>query len=379
MANTRARRRRRRRTNWQAAFWMLIIGIVIGIVLGVWLCANYGLLDVIGQTADGQIKEQQVVKAYLPMSDEDEQEETPKPAITPKVVMPTPKPEEPTPEPAEPTEEPVVTPEPVEPTPEPVVAADPVTEPEPTAVPAEESAAEENGFGLASSFEGDAEVADEEPDPVMTDENGNPITQEQYEAANGAAEETVDEEPAEEQTAAPEAEQTTNVAVNTQPRPRTDPVQPQEWFVFETEIDAEGMPYYGNDGAGTVVPMAIRVADYMSPDDYAAQYADQYQLYGVEAAVVIEIRNDSASAVIVPDNALGIVLRDKADIPNDTYPLADAPMKASTDITVGPGETVTVYKRYALNAAEGPYPFLSMAYMVGGETCRTYFLLEGME
>lgn len=405
MANTHARRRRRRRTNWQAVFWMLILGIVIGVILGIWLCANYDVLGVIDRSKTGTKFDggQQAIETYPPVIATMYPTAAPEPTAEPTPVIiapteePTPEPAEPTPVPAEPTAVPAEpTPEPAEPTPEPVEPTPEPVEPtpEPVVVVTPSPATQANGgFGLSSSYgEGGDEVADEVPDPVMTDENGNAVTKEEYVAQGGTvAEEPADEEPAgeqavsevqtaaDEQAGEPAAEQTGGTAVAAEPRSRTNPVLPQEWFVFETEINDEGMPYYGKDGAGIVVPMAIRVADYMSPDDYAAKYADQYQLYGVEAAVVIEIRNDSASAIIVPDNALGIVLRDKSDIPNDTYPLADAPMKASTDITIGPGETVTVYKRYALDKIEGPYPFLSVAYMAGGETLRTYFLLEGMQ
>ena len=115
----------------------------------------------------------------------------------------------------------------------------------------------------------------------------------------------------------------------------------------------------------------------MGPEEYAEQYADTYQLYGAEAALVLEIRNES-NISIRPQDAVRIAFANKADVLYDAYPLMDAPMAGATEISIAPGETATVYKRFSYDELEGLFPFLTFTYLAEGETLRSYTILEGL-
>ncbi|MDO4740921.1 MAG: hypothetical protein Q4A66_09665, partial [Eubacteriales bacterium] len=179
--------------------------------------------------------------------------------------------------------------------------------------------------------------------------------------------------PTPEPTATPKAE-----TVLVPPRGRTDPLMAGEWFALQTELDENGEPYMGGDGECKAAQIGVRLAGYLSPEDFAEKYGEVYQLYGSEAALVLEFVNNSDFAVD-PQKALSIAFANKADVLYDSYPLMDAPMGGGQDVTIGPGETAVLYKRFAYDDLLGIYPYAVVTYTVGGEEYRTYILLEGIE
>lgn len=383
--------RRRRQRGWKARFWFLILGIILGTVLGIALCFRFnilpalesvykngevlGAIDILTGEKDAQ-DEQITLVTSAPLSfvtaQPAETEAPADPAPTP-VMTPT---SEPTPTPVVETSTPaptsVVTPTPEPtPTPQPTAAGTPTPRPIMTWAPQGEAKSAEEmreaAARMAQEKEEQEEAEAQQEQPVVQNETEEQAVQAETPVPEGSgqlvAEGTVMQSDA------------SMASAHT----RTEPCQLGEWFAFETEVNEDGTPYYGDDGVCHSIRLAMRVTDYLSPEDYAAQYGEIYQLYGSEAAIVLEIRNDSDSITIIPQDAVRIAFANKSDVLYDAYPLMDAPMAGSTGIRVAPGETVTVYKRFAWSETTGIYPFLTVTYMVGGETCRSYYLLDGME
>ena len=124
---------------------------------------------------------------------------------------------------------------------------------------------------------------------------------------------------------------------------------------------------------GSAASLAIRVVGMLKPDYFEEHYAALYTLHGTEAAVAIEVRNEGDTAVTVQD-AVHIAFASKEDVYFDVYPLMDQPMN-SFDSQVGPGETVTLYKRFAY-VEEKVYPFLIVRYTTADGALHTaYFHL----
>lgn len=162
------------------------------------------------------------------------------------------------------------------------------------------------------------------------------------------------------------------------PAPVTEPagieeaVAPGEWFSFGAQIAADGTA-----GGEQTVNMGVRVTGYLLPADYKAKYEGIYQLHGTEAAVVLEIRNDS-DIPVSPQKALRLALENDGGDIYDSYPLMDADLGGRTSVNIAPGETVTVYKRFAF--VEGNTdPYLTVTYTVNGAAYKTYYNLRPLQ
>lgn len=374
--------RRRRQRGWKARFWFLILGIILGIVLGIALCFRFNILSALESvynngevsgaidilTGEKDARDEQItLVTSVPLSfvtaQSAETEAQADPTPTPVVETSTP---DPTPTPVVETSMPDPTP-----TPQPTAVGTPTPRPIMTWAPQGEAKSAEEMRKAA------AQMAQEEEEQEEAE-----ARQEQPVAQSEAEEQVAQEEtpvPEESEQIVAEGTVMQSDASMASAHTRTEPCQVGEWFAFETEVNEDGTPYYGDDGVCHSVCLAMRVTDYLSPEDYVAQYGEIYQLYGSEAAIVLEIRNDSDSVTVIPQDAVRIAFANKSDVLYDAYPLMDAPMAGSTGIRVTPGETVTVYKRFAWSETTGIYPFLTVTYMVGGETCRSYYLLDGME
>lgn len=361
------RPRRRRRASWKSRFAFLFVGVILGVALGIMACSRYDILSMIDSLGtqetqiDGEMEQQSdiavVTSAPLQMETPAPAQATPVPTAEPETTA-TP---EPTPT-VEPTPEPTATPEPT-PTPAPTPEGTPTPRPIMTWAPQGEGKSAEE---MRTIIEQSAQEADEE-EPVAT---------------SAPTQQPVAEESAVEATPAPTVQADLSALPDAQAmgaRERTNACTIGEWFTFETEIDENGEPYTGTDGAGKTVCLSMRVVDYLNAEDYAAQYGQMYQLFGSEAAFVLEIANQSDSVSVPVETAVRIAYANKADVLYDAYPLMDAPMAGNAQIEIAPGATVTLYKRFAWSENTGVYPFLTVTYTQNGSEYRSYFLLSGME
>lgn len=429
--------KKKRRRDSHKGILGFIVEIILGAFLVMLLCTKLDLLTVLDAFRSGDV--QQIVGipddgdrvTQNPEQIESTPAIEPEPTVMPEpTVVPEPTPV-PTPEPTiepeptpEPTPEPVETPEPIE-TPMPVETLQPIETSEPAEMPeiiAQGVPDEVTPMPTEEIDPAQISMHTQEPQDVLSDDQptvGNTGDAEQTDDSLDVSEGDtgeLEQNPEDEQdniryvivSGVPkEEDQPTDVQEGQvlrvtgsyigqgegsqatqgdgvlpdgplevdEPCPRTDPFPLNQWFTFNTQIGADGKPCYFDDDSATTVTLSMRVVRYMSPDEFAEKYGEIYQLYGTEAAIVIEIRNDSTSETVMPQDAVRIAFANKADVLYDAYPLMDAPMAGSTQISLAPGETALLYKRFAYTEKDGIYPFLSVTYTMDGKTERSYWFV----
>lgn len=151
-----------------------------------------------------------------------------------------------------------------------------------------------------------------------------------------------------------------------------------EVFTFDTEVLPSGWPRTNvADTQYDTVRFSIALNNYMTPEYFQTNYASQYRLTGTEAGAKLTMTVESSTGVtaITPQHALKIVFENEAGMELDGYQLIDSEIAGLTGITLQPGQTQTVYKRFIFNAAED-MRYLVVKYYVGGQEYKAYFKLE---
>ena len=151
-----------------------------------------------------------------------------------------------------------------------------------------------------------------------------------------------------------------------------------EVFTFDTEVLPSGWPRTNvADTQYDTARFSIALNNYMTPEYFQTNYASQYRLTGTEAGAKLTMTVESSTGVtaITPQHALKIVFENEAGMELDGYQLIDSEIAGLTGITLQPGQTQTVYKRFIFNAAED-MRYLVVKYYVGGQEYKAYFKLE---
>ena len=162
---------------------------------------------------------------------------------------------------------------------------------------------------------------------------------------------------------------------------KADPYLLDEVFTFDTEVLPSGLPRTNvADTQYDTVRFSISLNNYMTPEYYQENYANQYRLTGTETGAKLTIRVDSSTGVaaITPQNALKIVFENDAGMEVEGYQLIDAEVGGLPGIVLQPGQTQTVYKRFIFNEGEN-MTYMVVKYYVGGQEYKAYFKLEENE
>ena len=149
-------------------------------------------------------------------------------------------------------------------------------------------------------------------------------------------------------------------------------------FTFDTEVLPSGLPRTNvADTQYDTVRFSISLNNYMTPDYYQANYGDKYRLTGTEAGAKLTMSfvSSTGTAAIAPQDALRIVFENEAGMEVDGYQLINAEIAGLSGITIQPGQTQVVYKRFVYNATED-MRYLVVKYYVGGQEQKAYFKLE---
>ena len=164
-------------------------------------------------------------------------------------------------------------------------------------------------------------------------------------------------EPTEEPTPEPTAEST--------PVPTVEPiiVPYNEAYSFKTQIKADGSARRTADSdAYETLDLTLKVNTHKDPAYFEANYANEYNLQGNEAAVEFELTLNgyAGSAEIIPQNFLLITFRGREEnVVSQGFQLMDTEIAGKTDIAIASDIAATLYKRYPYNADQG-----DMIYMV---------------
>ena len=136
---------------------------------------------------------------------------------------------------------------------------------------------------------------------------------------------------------------------------KADPYLLDEVFTFDTEVLPSGLPRTNvADTQYDTVRFSISLNNYMTPDYYKANYGDKYRLTGTEAGAKLTMSfvSSTGTAAIAPQDALRIVFENEAGMEVDGYQLINAEIAGLSGITIQPGQTQVVYKRFVYNATE---------------------------
>ena len=159
---------------------------------------------------------------------------------------------------------------------------------------------------------------------------------------------------------------------------KADPYLLDEVFTFDTEVLPSGLPRTNvADTQYDTVRFSISLNNYMTPDYYKANYGDKYRLTGTEAGAKLTMSfvSSTGTAAIAPQDALRIVFENEAGMEVDGYQLINAEIAGLSGITIQPGQTQVVYKRFVYNDLED-MRYLVVKYYVGGQEQKAYFKLE---
>lgn len=290
--------------------------------------------------------------------------------------------------PAQATEEPQL----ATPTPTPVITPAPTPEPMPTPSP---TADIPGFFGLSSCELG---IAEETPAPtdaptpeVAPEQTQQPVQVLQTpESTQANALLTITPTPAVQnglfggQTATTAPEQTTVQTAEQDPNAKggkNNPYMLDEVFTFDTEVLSSGWPRTNAaDTSYDTVRLSISLNNYLTPDYFAANYSSKYRLTGTEAGAELTVSVDSSTgtAAIMPQNAIDIVFENEAGLEVEGYQIMDAEISGQYEIAIQPGQTQTVYKRFAYDATQD-VRYMVVKYYVGGQEYKAYFQLEVAE
>ena len=159
---------------------------------------------------------------------------------------------------------------------------------------------------------------------------------------------------------------------------KNNPYLLDEAFTFETEVLPSGLPRTNvADTEYDTVRVTIALNNYMTPEYFQANYASQYRLTGTEAGAKLTMSVDSSTgtSAIKPQDAFKIVFESESGLEVDGYQLIDAEIAGLSGITLQPGQTQIVYKRFVYNENEA-LGYLVVKYYQGGQEYKAYFKLE---
>lgn len=285
------------------------------------------------------------------------------------------------------------------PTPEPTPTPTPMPTPTPTVNIAD-------AFGLSSEDLGitpePAAVA-ETPIPVTTQPAVQPVatpvaTQEnvlltitptpaaQGDALNGqtstladalGGEQATEQTAAQAQTTVQPTEQTVAQDPNAKGS-KSNPYLLNEVFSFDTEVLPSGWPRVNtSDTTYDTVRLSISLNNYLTPDYFAENYSNVIRLTGTEAGaeLTVTVESSTGTSAIMPQNAIDIVFENEAGLENEGYSIMDADILGKYEISIQPGQTMKVYKRFLYTDAED-MRYMVVKYYRGGQEYKTYFKLE---
>ena len=162
---------------------------------------------------------------------------------------------------------------------------------------------------------------------------------------------------------------------------KSNPYLLDEVFTFDTEVLSSGWPRTNTaDTSYDTVRLSISLNNYLTPDYFAANYSSKYRLTGTEAGaeLTVSVESSTGTAAIMPQNAIDIVFENEAGLEIEGYQIMDAEISGQYEIAIQPGQTQTVYKRFAYNESED-MRYMVVKYYVGGQEYKAYFRLEVAE
>jgi len=159
---------------------------------------------------------------------------------------------------------------------------------------------------------------------------------------------------------------------------RTNPIRIKEPHAFETQILADGSPRIDVSNANfETVRLRMSMDNYLMPDYFSAKYANRYKLTGFEAGTEISLTVESStgSMAVIPQSAIWITFEGASGEENPGYQLMDAEIAGRYDVTILPGETFKIYKRFAYSA-DPQMEYMVVTYYLDGQAHKVYFKLE---
>lgn len=155
-----------------------------------------------------------------------------------------------------------------------------------------------------------------------------------------------------------------------------DPVKMNVSYVFPAEVYTDGTARtVADDSDYRKIEVTLTLVDNKKPDYYRDLYGRTYELKGNEACCVIDATLNSTSAgSIILQNALLICMCDKEGNITPGYQLIDKEIGGSAKVTLSPGNTVRLYKRYDYQE-EDTLSLMLVTYYVDGVSHTVYFSL----
>ena len=156
---------------------------------------------------------------------------------------------------------------------------------------------------------------------------------------------------------------------------KADPYRLGERCAFTAEVLADGSPRMSADQEGfQSIEFEITLENYLTNAYFQENYGHLYKFDGTQAGAQLSFSNH-ATITVNPQNAFWLTVETEDGAQSTGYLLLDEPVSTEYGATVAPGETRTLYKRFAA-PAEGQQAYLVLSYCAGGETYHRYFLLE---
>ena len=123
--------------------------------------------------------------------------------------------------------------------------------------------------------------------------------------------------------------------------------------------------------------MSISLNNYLTPDYFAENYSNVIRLTGTEAGaeLTVTVESSTGTSAIMPQNAIDIVFENEAGLENEGYSIMDADILGKYEISIQPGQTMKVYKRFLYTDAED-MRYMVVKYYRGGQEYKAYFKLE---
>ena len=118
---------------------------------------------------------------------------------------------------------------------------------------------------------------------------------------------------------------------------------------FTTEILANGQARTdASEALYATATITLTVRDHWLPEDFQRAYGSTYRLKGTEAGVSFDLSLDDfdGDVAFIPQYAIMVTLRNANGGDDYGYVLIDAWINGNHDVSVAPGETKRIYKRY---------------------------------
>ena len=153
-----------------------------------------------------------------------------------------------------------------------------------------------------------------------------------------------------------------------------------ESYTFDTEITSDGKARLDADDEDyETISFTATVKEYLLPSDFADRYAGEFRLSGDEAGASFDLLlNTPVEAAVKPQNIIDVAFCSATGNTVDRgFQIMDAEISGSFDVTVAPGVSTTLYKRYAWNAESEEMRYLVVCSFIGGQERIVLFDLEG--